>query len=227
MKLLLAIGGAVAAAGVFLLATASAETTLLATHYPLLLLLNATLAALLAGLVIYQLIVLARRYRARVFGARLTLRLLGRFAVLAVVPGLIVYAVSVQFLTRSIESWFDVKVDAALEGGINLGQQAIDQMMLEMQGKARVIANDLAERTPGQVLTHLERLRSQVGVEEAVVVGANGRLIASARAATASVRSRSSSHWRSFRRRISLRLTSERNSSEGKTRSRGRRRVNR
>jgi len=65
MKLLLAIGGAVAAAGVFLLATASAETTLLATHYPLLLLLNATLAALLAGLVIYQLIVLARRYRAR------------------------------------------------------------------------------------------------------------------------------------------------------------------
>ena len=36
-------------------------------------------------------------------------------ATLAVVPGLIVYAVSVQFLTRSIESWFDVKVDAALE----------------------------------------------------------------------------------------------------------------
>ena len=52
------------------------------------------------------------------------------FAALAVLPGLIVYAVSVQFLTRSIESWFDVKVDAALEGGINLAQQAIDQMSL-------------------------------------------------------------------------------------------------
>ncbi|HEX6689610.1 MAG TPA: PAS domain-containing sensor histidine kinase, partial [Burkholderiales bacterium] len=169
MKLLLAIGGTVAAVGVFLLATASAETTRLATHYSLLLLLNATLAALLAGLVVYQLIVLVRRYRARVFGARLTLRLLGRFAVLAVVPGLIVYAVSVQFLTRSIESWFDVKVDAALEGGINLGQQAIDQMMLETQGKARVIAGELSESTPGQIVTQLERLRSQVGVEEAVV----------------------------------------------------------
>jgi nitrogen fixation/metabolism regulation signal transduction histidine kinase len=180
MKLLLAIGGAVAAAGVFLLATASAETTRLATHYPLLLLLNAMLASLLAALVVYQLIVLARRYRARVFGARLTLRLLGRFAVLAVVPGLIVYAVSVQFLTRSIESWFDVKVDAALEGGINLGQQGIDQMMLELQGKARVMAGELAERTPGQLLTQLERLRSQAGVEEAVVVSGNGRLLASA-----------------------------------------------
>ena len=180
MKLLLAIGGAVAATGVFLLATASAETTRLASHYPLLLLLNATLAALLAALVVYQLIALARRYRARVFGARLTLRLLGRFAVLAVVPGLIVYAVSVQFLTRSIESWFDVKVDAALEGGINLGQQAIDQMMLELQGKARVMAGELAERTPGQLLTQLERLRSQAGVEEALVVSGNGRLLASA-----------------------------------------------
>jgi nitrogen fixation/metabolism regulation signal transduction histidine kinase len=180
MKLLLAIGGAVAAAGVFLLATASSETTRLATHYPLLLLLNATLAALLAALVVYQLVVLARRYRARVFGTRLTLRLLGRFAVLALVPGLIVYAVSVQFLTRSIESWFDVKVDAALEGGINLGQQAIDQMMVEMQGKARVMADELAESTPGRTLTQLERLRSQVGVEEAVVVSASGRLIASA-----------------------------------------------
>src|SRR5206468_3084849 len=102
------------------------------------------LAALLAGLVAYQLVAMARRYRARVFGARLTLRLLTRFAALAVVPGLIVYAVSVQFLTRSIESWFDVKVDAALEGGINLGQQGIDQMLIELQSKAQTMAQELA-----------------------------------------------------------------------------------
>ena len=151
MKLLLVIGGAVAAAGIFLLATASGDTALLGMHYPLLLVLNAALAALLAALVVYQLVMLARRYRARVFGARLTLRLLVRFAVLAVVPGLIVYAVSVQFLTRSIESWFDVKVDAALEGGINLGQQAIDQMMAELQAKARAMALELADRPQPQI----------------------------------------------------------------------------
>ena len=104
-------------------------------HYPLLLALNAALAALLAALVSYQLVVhgatLSRaRFRHAAHAAPAP-----RFAVLAVVPGLIVYAVSVQFLTRSIESWFDVKVDAALEGGINLGQQAIDQMMLELQSQ--------------------------------------------------------------------------------------------
>jgi nitrogen fixation/metabolism regulation signal transduction histidine kinase len=180
MRWVLIVGGAVAALGLFLLATASGDTALLERHYPLLLALNAALAALLAGLVVYQLLTFARRYRARVFGARLTLRLLARFAALAVVPGLLVYAVSVQFLTRSIESWFDVKVDAALEGGINLGQQAIDQMMLELQGKARAMTHELAERSAAQLPARLERLRAQVGVEEAVVVTATGRLVASA-----------------------------------------------
>ncbi len=180
MKALLIIGGTVAAAGIFLLATASADTTLFAQHYPLLLALNAALAVLLAALVTYQLITMMRRYRARVFGARLTLRLLLRFALLAVLPGLIVYTVSVHFLTRSIESWFDVKVDAALEGGINLGQQAMDQMMLELQAKARTMALELADRSAPQMVARLERMREQAGVEEAVVVTAAGRVVASA-----------------------------------------------
>src|SRR3989441_7748059 len=115
-----------------------------------------------------------------VFGARLTLRLLMRFALLAVVPGLIVYAVSVQFITRSIESWFDVKVDAALEGGITLGQQAIDQTVLDMQAKARAMALELAGRSAPQIVSQLERLREQAGVHEAAVLTASGRLIASA-----------------------------------------------
>jgi nitrogen fixation/metabolism regulation signal transduction histidine kinase len=180
MKWLVLVGGAVAAVGLFLLATASADTTLFARHYPLLLGLNAALAALLAALVGTQLVLLARRHRARVFGSRLTLRLLARFAALAVVPGLIVYAVSVQFLTRSIESWFDVKVDAALEGGLNLGQQVIEQMTLDVESKANAMALELAERSPAQLPMQLERLRAQLGVEEAVVVTGTGRLLASA-----------------------------------------------
>jgi len=174
------IGGAVAAVGLFLLATASGDTAIFARHYPLLLGLNAALAALLAALVITQLMILARRHRARVFGARLTLRLLVRFAALAVVPGLIVYAVSVVFITRSIESWFDVKVDAALEGGINLGQQVIEQMTGDLEAKANAMALDLADRPQPQLVAQLERLRGQLGIEEAVVVTASGRLLASA-----------------------------------------------
>jgi two-component system, NtrC family, nitrogen regulation sensor histidine kinase NtrY len=180
MKLLLIVGSGVAAVGLFLLATASGDTTFFAQQYPLLLGLNAGLAGLFGALVVYQLFVMVRRYRARVFGTRLTWRLFLRFAALAVLPGLIVYAVSVQFITRSIESWFDVKVDAALEGGMNLGQQAIDQMLAELQAKARAMAPEIADTAPAQLIPHLERLRLQAGVQEAIVVNARGRLLAAA-----------------------------------------------
>jgi len=62
MRLLLIVGGAIAAVGLFLLATASGETPLLARHYSLLFGLNAVLAILLAGLLAYQLAVLISVY---------------------------------------------------------------------------------------------------------------------------------------------------------------------
>jgi nitrogen fixation/metabolism regulation signal transduction histidine kinase len=179
MRLLILLGAALAGVLLFLLATASGNTTVFADHYPLLLGLNAALAALLALLVAWQIRMLWRRYRARDFGSRLTVRLLLLLALMAVVPGALVYTVSVQFLAKSIESWFDVKVDAALEGGINLGRSAIDQMLNELQAKARVIATELADRPAGQQVVLLDRLRDRAGVQEAVIVSGNGRVLAS------------------------------------------------
>ncbi len=179
MRLLVILGAALAGVLLFLLATASGNTSLFARHYPLLLGLNAALAGLLAALVAWQLRGLWRRYRERAFGSRLTVRLLVLLAVMAVVPGALVYTVSVQFLSKSIESWFDVKVDAALEGGINLGQSSLDQMLGELQAKARVIAAELADRPASQQVGVLGRLRDQAGVQEAVVVTASGRVLAS------------------------------------------------
>ena len=71
--LLLSLGlGAVA---LFLLATASASTQWFSERYRLLLWLNGAVATLLAVLVGYQLYALLGKLRARVFGAKLTLRL--------------------------------------------------------------------------------------------------------------------------------------------------------
>ncbi|HVP09200.1 MAG TPA: ATP-binding protein [Burkholderiales bacterium] len=179
MRLLLLLGAALAGVLLYLLATASGNTTQFAQYYPLLLGLNAALAALLAALVAWQIRGLWRSYRARAFGSRLTVRLLALLAVMAVVPGALVYTVSVQFLSRSIESWFNVKVDAALEGGISLGQSAVDQMLGDLQAKARAIAAELADRPAAQQVGVLGRLRDQAGVQEAVVVNASGRVLAS------------------------------------------------
>ncbi|MCX7157730.1 MAG: ATP-binding protein [Proteobacteria bacterium] len=179
MKTLLILGMSLAGVLLFLLATASANTSLFAEHYSVLLGLNAILAAALLALVGYQLASLRRRLKQKVFGSRLTLRFLVLFAAIAVVPGVLVYTVSVQFLSKSIESWFDVSVDSALEGGIKLGQAAVDQMLAELNVKAKAMALELADRSDSQQIVALNRLRQQAGVEDAVVVAASGRLVAS------------------------------------------------
>src|SRR5437879_5089151 len=128
----------------FLLAAATANSPVFAEYYPLLLGLNSVIAFALVALVAYQLVVLARQRRAKVFGSLLTFRVLVMFALVAVVPGLLVYTVSVQFLTKSVEAWFDVRVEKALEGGLNLGRAALDAMLSDLALKAQVMALDLS-----------------------------------------------------------------------------------
>ena len=166
---------------------ASANTALFAQHYRTLLVLNGTIAALLAALVIWQLVSLRRKLKAGVFGAKLTVRLVVLFAVLAVAPGLLLYGMSIQFLGKSIESWFDVKVDKALEGGLRLSQDVLDNMLKELKAKGSVIAFQLSTRPPAEHAVILNSLREQAGVTEATLFSARGRLIAHAGAVSASV----------------------------------------
>ena len=162
----------------FLLSTASANTALFARHYPLLLALNGMVALCLLGLVIYQLSVLRRKLAARVFGSKLTLRLVLFFSLMAVLPGALVYGVSVQFLAKSIESWFDVRVDKALEGGLSLGRTTLDSMLKELNKKADTAALSLSELPAAEHLTAVNNLREQLGVQEATLFSQRGNIIA-------------------------------------------------
>jgi len=164
----------------FLLAAASANTPLFGEHYPLLLVLNAVIAAALLAVVVHQLVVLARQRRAKVFGSLLTFRLLVMFAIIAVLPGTLVYTVSVQFLAKSIESWFDVRVDKALEGGLNLGRAALEAMLSDLRRKAGAMALELSDVPGAQQTLALSRLREQVGAEEALLLTSGGRVLGSA-----------------------------------------------
>ncbi|MDX9993976.1 MAG: ATP-binding protein [Rhodocyclaceae bacterium] len=177
MIVALAITAGFGALLVFLLATASADTAFLASHTLLLIGINALAALVLLALVLAQVRRLFREYRAGVFGARLKSRLLLMLALMAVVPGALVYAVSAQFVVKSIDTWFDVRVEAALEGGIDLGRGVLDAMQADLLAKGRAMAYDLADtNAPGAVL--LNRLREQAGVHAAALLTAGGHLVA-------------------------------------------------
>jgi len=179
MRILIIVIAALAAVLLFLLTSASANTALFARHFPLLIALNGAAVIVLLGIVLFQLGRLWREYKARMFGSRLKYRLLLMFTVMAVVPGVLVYAVSVQFVVRSIESWFSVRVDAALESGINLGRSALDNLLEDLTAKARNMAIELADRPDAATASALNRLREQAGVESATLLGSGGQVIAS------------------------------------------------
>ena len=178
VRWLLLVMAGLAVIALFLLATASANTELFARRYDLLLLLNGVMVALLMGLVGYQLWRLRHNLKAGVFGSRLALRLVLLFALVAVLPGALVYAVSVQFLGRSIESWFDVRVDRALEGGLNLGRNALDYLLKETQNKSSQIAVTLSEPGVGSLSARLNRAAEQAGVYEAALFSSTGNVLA-------------------------------------------------
>ena len=176
----IALAASVAGVLLFLLASASSNTPLFERHYPLLLALNATAAAALLLIVIALVIRLARRYRAGQFGTRMMVRFAVSFGIMGVVPGALIYLVSVQFLGKSIDTWFDIRVDSALESGLTIGRTTLDAMLADLMSKARTVAfgvSDVGESQQGQVLN---RLRQQTGAQQALLFTANGRMLAEA-----------------------------------------------
>jgi nitrogen fixation/metabolism regulation signal transduction histidine kinase len=161
----------------YLLSLASANTAVSGDYYKILLYLNIALAGVLIVLVSYQLWQLTKKIRNGVMGSRLTLRFLGAFALMAIIPGLIVYLVSVNFLTRSIESWFNVKVESALDGGLSLGQRALDIMLKDIEDKAENMATNLAFQPAGSQYALLNDLREKSGVQDATLLTPQGRII--------------------------------------------------
>ena len=163
----------------FLLAIATNNRSLYERHYVWLFWVNVAVAAVLVlviGIAAVRLLVRLQRGK---FGSRLLLKLAAIFALVGVLPGVLIYTVSYQFVSRSIESWFDVKVEGALDAGLNLGRGTLDAQVNDLATKARLAAERLGEaRGEAQPLA-LERLREQLSAQDVAVVGASGQVLLS------------------------------------------------
>jgi len=143
--------------------------------------LNVAVAALLFLVIGGALVRLALRQRRGKFGTRLLTKLAGIFALVGLLPGLVIYIVSYQFVARSIEIWFDVKVATALDAGLALGKSTLEAMVADLGKKTLQAAERLGD-TPYAGITplQLERLREQLGVRDLALVSASGQVLLSA-----------------------------------------------
>jgi nitrogen fixation/metabolism regulation signal transduction histidine kinase len=178
LRLALMVGAASGLALLGLLAWSTGNASRFARYYDTLLVLNGIFALALFIWVVALTVRLARQIRRRQFGARLTARFSLAFALIGVVPGALIYTVSVQFMSRSIESWFNVRVDTALEAGLNLGRAALDSLLADLDARARSMAMELNRSSDSGVTLALTRLREANGVQEAMVFTGSGRMIA-------------------------------------------------
>jgi nitrogen fixation/metabolism regulation signal transduction histidine kinase len=178
LRYFLVVGGAIVSILLFLLASASENSAFFDRHYPELLVLNGVIAVSLLVLVALLLMRLYKGYKRREFGSRLMARLVLLFAVIGILPGAVIYTVSVQFVSRSIESWFDVRVESALEAGLTLGRTALDASLTDLHAKARSMALELSEMSEATQVTQLSRLRDQTQTQEATIVTSSGQIVA-------------------------------------------------
>jgi nitrogen fixation/metabolism regulation signal transduction histidine kinase len=164
----------------FLLTQATDNRQLYEQNYRQLFGLNVVVAALLMGVIAWLSVRLVLRLRQGKFGSRLLLKIAATFALVGLLPGLLIYSVSYQFVSRSIESWFDVKVEGALDAGLSLGRATLDTLANDLGQKARnagVQISDLPDASAGLAM---DRIRDQLGADDAILWSTSGQALASA-----------------------------------------------
>jgi nitrogen fixation/metabolism regulation signal transduction histidine kinase len=164
----------------FLLTQATDNREMYERNYARLFTLNVVVAVLLLLAIVWIAYRLWSRVRRGRFGSRLLVKIAAVFALAGLAPGLLIYVVSYQFVARSIESWFDVKVEGALDAGLNLGRVTLDVLSNDLAAKARASASQIVDAPDATVSLPLERLREQIGATDAVLWSASGQPIGTA-----------------------------------------------
>jgi nitrogen fixation/metabolism regulation signal transduction histidine kinase len=83
--------------------------------------------------------------RAHVPGSRLTMRLLRAYVLLGLAPAAIVFFFSMNFIQRGIDSWFDVRIEQALNDALELSRASLEVRMREALRLTRRAAAQLSD----------------------------------------------------------------------------------
>ena len=164
----------------FLLTQATDNRALYERNYRQLFGLNVVVAALLMGVITWLSVRLVLRLRQGKFGSRLLLKIAATFALVGFVPGILIYSVSYQFVSRSIESWFDVKVEGALDAGLSLGRTTLDTLANDLGQKTRVASAQINDLPDASVGLALDRMKDQLGADDVILWNTAGQALASA-----------------------------------------------
>jgi PAS domain S-box-containing protein len=146
--------------------------------FQLLLKINLAFVVLLFIFIALQVYRLFKEVKKEVTGSRLTLRLVISYSIMIIVPLMVLYFVSVNFLTKSIESWFNVRVESALESGLNIGQKTLDILRKDVELKSRSISYSLSNSKIKEFNPVLSDLTEKFDIYDAMIIDEENRIMA-------------------------------------------------
>jgi len=158
---------------------ATSNSATFGKYYNWLIFFNACGLVALLGLITYNVYKLIVQYRLKTIGSHLTARLIGVFVLLTIIPVSVVYYFSLTFLHRSIDSWFDVGIETALEDSLQLGRSALDLRKRDALKKTRLIAAEIADIDSDIMIVYLDNARDRIGANELTLYDPNQSIIAS------------------------------------------------
>jgi len=183
LPLVTLLSGLIALILLLLLSTATSNTDFFDQYFIWLYAANIVVGILLLLTIIILVVVISIRWRKGRFGTRLIAKLAMIFALVGVVPGVILYSVSWQFVSKSIETWFDVKVESALNSGLELGRVTLRIAQEEILAEGKFIAEQVIQVPPGtsseQVGGMIVKIRNQFGIQEVSLFDMRGIMIVS------------------------------------------------
>ncbi len=158
---------------------ATSNSAVFEKYYNWLVFFNVFAVISLLLLIVYNLYKLIVQYRLKQVGSRLTARMLVIFGVLTLIPVSIVYYFSLTFIHRSIDSWFDVGIEQALEDSLELSKSALDIRKREALKKTQNIADNISSVPDNLMIVYLNDMRTNLSMNELTLIGANKSIIAS------------------------------------------------
>jgi nitrogen fixation/metabolism regulation signal transduction histidine kinase len=183
MLFLLGVGMIIMLASLITLGKSTSNSASFESMHVWLVFLNAGAAVALLVVIGFNLTRLLLQRSRNVAGSRLTLRLVSTFGLLAIVPVVLVYYFSYQFISRGIDSWFDVRVESALSGAMDLSRAALDMRVKDLLVRTERMSRTLNLGDARQTSYQLDQLRRQNGASELTLIGGfNNRIIASSSA---------------------------------------------
>lgn len=163
---------------VSLLVAASQNTAFFDKYYATLIGTNVVVTLFFLSLIIYVCMKMMTRARQRKFGTSLLRKFVIALVITGIVPGCMIFAVSVQFLYKSVDSWFDVRVERALDSGLTLSREVLENFQANLRQRAVHMSQEIAQTPSGNWVSVLGKLREREGYEEALLVNSLGTVIA-------------------------------------------------